>query len=348
MAFAKTLATAAVALAVAGFGSAALAEDWKFAHEEGPGDVQDLYAQEFKRLVEERTDGDVTVTIYTYGQLGNENDITELTAAGAIQFSNASPGHLGTFVPEVQIFSIPFLLSANPEVNKQVLAESPALYEGLAEDFEDKGLKLYTIYPEGEMVWTTKKEIRSPEDFEGTKFRVMTSPMLIETYKSFGTNPVALPWGEVYSGLQLNLIDAQVNPMFFIESAKFYEVTDYLIFAGQQEYTTTVVANADFWNGLSDEHRDMLTEIRAELQDWIFDKQAEANAAALDRILEAKPEMNVVRLTPEERKVFEERAAGLDEVLIDMTGDDLAETLEQFRAEIAAAEEELGATAAAE
>ena len=49
---------------------AASAESWKFAVEEGPGDVQTLYAQEFKRLVEAHQ-GQVKVTIYTYGQLGN-------------------------------------------------------------------------------------------------------------------------------------------------------------------------------------------------------------------------------------------------------------------------------------
>ena len=50
----KATLSAAALFAVAG--TAAHAEEWKFAHEESPGDVQDLYAQEFKRLVEEKTD----------------------------------------------------------------------------------------------------------------------------------------------------------------------------------------------------------------------------------------------------------------------------------------------------
>jgi TRAP-type C4-dicarboxylate transport system substrate-binding protein len=45
--------------------SAAAAEEWKFAVEEGPGDVQTLYAEEFKRLVEERSGGKIQVTVYT-------------------------------------------------------------------------------------------------------------------------------------------------------------------------------------------------------------------------------------------------------------------------------------------
>jgi TRAP-type C4-dicarboxylate transport system substrate-binding protein len=70
---------------------AATAEEWKFAIEEIDGSVQDAYAQEFKRLIEEKTGGDVTVTVYPYGALGTSADLTELVTQGAIQFATASP-----------------------------------------------------------------------------------------------------------------------------------------------------------------------------------------------------------------------------------------------------------------
>lgn len=325
---------AAFALAAA---SGASAAEWKFAVEESPGDVQTLYAQEFKRLVEERTGGKTTVTVYTYGQLGNENDLTELTAGGAIQFSNASPGHLGTFVPEVQVLSLPFLLPESDEAKAKVLSSSPALYDALAKDFASKGLKLFTVYPEGEMVWTTKKEVRKPEDLGDVKFRVMTSPILIEQFKLYGANPVALPWGEVYSGLQMNVIQAQVNPPFFIESAKFHEVTTHLIYPGDVEYTTTVVANADFWNSLSDKDKAMLKEVRNQLQTFIIAKEKEKNAAALAKMKKDNPNIKVIKLTDAEREVFRKRVAPLGAKLVEMVGGRTGEILEQLKADAAAA-----------
>ena len=330
------------AMSLAAF-SAASAESWKFAVEEGPGDVQTLYAQEFKRLVEARTKGQVKVTIYTYGQLGNENDITELTAGGAIQFSNASPGHLGTFVPEVQVLSLPFLLPDSDKAKADVLSNSQALYGSLAKDFAGKGLKLFTVYPEGEMIWTTKKAIHKPEDLGDVKFRVMTSPILIEQFKLYGANPVALPWGEVYGGLQMNVIQAQVNPAFFIESAKFHEVTDHLIYVRDVEYTTTVVANADFWQGLSDERKKMLGEVRNELQTFILAKEREKNEAAVAKMKKDNPKLQTVRLTDAERELFRKRAEPLAGKLVDMVGGRTAEILKQIKADIAAAEAKYGA-----
>lgn len=340
--FKATLSAAAVCAVAGSMATAAHAEEWKFAIEESTGDVQDLYAKEFKKLIEEKTNGDVKVTIYTYGQLGTENDITELTASGAVQFSNASPGHLGTFVPEIQVFGVPYLLSQNNDVNKAILSKSPTIYKGLSKDFESKGLKLYTMYPEGEMVWTTKKKVTKPSDFDGVKFRVMTSPILIDTYKSFGSDPVALPWGEVYSGLQTSVIDAQVNPIFFIESAKFYEVTDYLIYAGQQQYTTTVVTNSAFYKGLSDKRKELLKDVKAQLDDYIFKAQKKLNDEALARIKKAKPSIKVIRLNAEQRKKFEEASKGIGEKLVKEVGGDTKQVLHDLREEIAKKEKELG------
>ena len=141
---------------------AAWAEEWKFALEEITGSVQDAFAQEFKRRIEEKSNGEITVTIYPYGQLGTSADLTELAANGAIQIANASPGHLGSLIPEVQVFSLMYLLSENDEVNKRVLSESPTIYEDLQAKFDEKGLQLLTMYPEGDQVWTANKEIRSP------------------------------------------------------------------------------------------------------------------------------------------------------------------------------------------
>lgn len=337
MAFTGKLKTLVLGIALGLAATSASAADWKFAVEESPGDVQTLYAEEFKRLIEERTGGKTTVTVYTYGQLGNENDLTELTAGGAIQFSNASPGHLGTFVPEVQVLSLPFLLPDSDEAKADVLSNSKALYEMLAADFANKGLKLFTVYPEGEMVWTTKKAVRTPEDLGDVKFRVMTSPILIEQFKLYGANPVALPWGEIYSGLQMNVIQAQVNPPFFIESAKFHEVTSHLIYPGDVEYTTTVVANSDFWDGLSDEDRTMLNEVRDELQTFIIAKQKEKNATALENMQKAKPDIEVIKLTEEERDMFRKRVEPLSGKFVEMVGGRSGEILEQLKADVAAA-----------
>ena len=336
----RRIATAlAAGLLGIAWSQAVAAEEWKFAIEEIEGSVQDAYAQKFKELIEEKTGGEVTVTIYPYGTLGTSADLTELVTQGAIQFANASPGHLGTMVPEIQVFSIPYLLSEDNSANKQVLTESEVIYDQLQEDFHAKDLHLLTMYPEGEMVWTTNKEIRTPEDFDNFKMRTMVSPMLVAAYEAYGASPTPMPYGEVYGGLQLKQIDGQVNPIFAIEEMKFYEVTDYMIFSGEQEFVTTVVTNSDWYQAdLSDEHKQALDETINELADYIFEVQEQYNQERLETIKAEKPEIEIIELTEEERAAFEERAQQVREAYVEMVGGDAEQVLNDLQAEIEAAE----------
>jgi TRAP-type C4-dicarboxylate transport system substrate-binding protein len=335
----------ASAVALVGFatiGTAAAQEEWRFALEEIEGSVQDMYAQEFARMVEERTDGEVTVTIYPYGQLGTSADLTELAAGGVIELTFASPGHLGTLIPEVQVFSLHYLLSENPEVNKELLGSSDVLYEGLSDDFDEVGLELITMFPEGEMVWTTNRMIDEPGDFDGFRMRTMVSPMLVAAYEALGASPTPMPYGEVYSGLQLGQIDGQVNPIFAIEEMGFYEVTDYMIFAGQQEFTTTVVAGDDWFNSLSQERQDMITGIQDDLLDFIYEQQQAMNAERLEIIRENRPELEIIELTAEQRAVFEDASQEARQAFIDMVPEGEA-LLTSLLAEVERLEAEMGA-----
>jgi tripartite ATP-independent transporter DctP family solute receptor len=334
-------AAATVALGLGAVAAPAQAEQWKFALEEVDGSVQDAYAEAFKKRIEEKSGGDVTINIFPYGTLGTSTQLTELAANGALQFANASPGHLGKLIPEIQVFSIPYLLPENAECTKQILGGSEVLYESLSDKFADKGLKLLTMYPEGEMVWTTDKKVTSPEDFKNFKMRVMTSPLLTAAYQAFGANPTPMPYSEVYSGLQLGQIDGQVNPIFAIEEMKFYEVQDYMIWAGQQEFTTTVVANADFYNGLSDEHQQMVDETVSEMVDVIFNIQNEYNQERLEKIKNDPKSPEMVRLSDEQREPFRKAATEVEAKFVDMVGDSGERVLNALKDEIAACEQSM-------
>ena len=336
--WAAASAAVAFALAIGASSGAARAETWKFALEEVDGSVQDAFAEKLKELVEQRSNGDVTVEIYPYGTLGTSDDVTELVQTGALQLANASPGHLGSTVPEMQVFSIPYVLSTKDAVNKKVLTGADVIYEDLAKAVRAKGLELMTMYAEGQMVWTANKKITAPDDFSNFKMRTMTSPLLVEAYKAFGANPTAMPYGDVYSGLQLGTIDGQVNPVFAIEEMKFYEVSDYMIYAGQQEFTTSVVTGANWYENLAEDKRALLDNAIDDATDYIFDKQRSYNKERLANIKKAKPELEIIELTDEQRDVFRERAQRVRDKYVDMVGPSGKKILDKLVAAVAEAE----------
>ena len=94
-----------------------------------------------------------------------------------------------------------------------------------------------------------------------------------------------------------------------------------------------MVSNAAFYEGLSDERKEMLAEVKAELDDFIYDAQKKANDEALARIKEAKPEIEVIRLNEEQREVFKEASKGIGASLVEEVGGDTEEVLNSLREE---------------
>jgi len=294
-------------------------EVWRFAIEETRGSVQDAYAQRFAELVHERSGGEVEVTVYPYGSLGTSNHITEQLHMGTLELAMSSPGHLGKLIPEVQALLLHYTLSDDAERNARALRD-PRLRAYLDELYAEKGLSFVTAFGEGWMVWTTQQPVRSPRDLEGVRFRVMTSPLLVAAYEAYGASPTPLPYSEVYSGLQLGMIDAQVNPVFAIEEMRFYEVSGALVFPRHAEFVTTLAANRPWLDSLSDSRRAMVEDIVTELQGEIFETQRRFNAERLARIRQLAPELSMVELEADERAAFEERAAGVRDVYLDLAG----------------------------
>lgn len=329
-------ALTAIGVLAAGITSAQAAS-WKYAFEEALTEVQGVYATKFKEYIEANSDH--TVQLFPYGTLGESADIMEQAQAGILQFVDQSPGFTGSLIPEAQVFFVPYLLPTDQDHLARFYKESKAINEDFVDLYAEQGLELLTMFPEGEVAMTTKNPVRSCADLNEVKFRVMTNPLLVESYKAFGATPTPLPWGEVYGGLQTNIIQGQENPTFFLYSTKIYEVTEHITYAGHNNFTTAVMANKEFFDGLSAEERKLINDAATHAYDYIVDYQKGLADSELKKIKEAKPEMTITVLSEEERSCFKEAAAEVEAKFIEMTGEGGKAILEQLKQDLAATDE---------
>lgn len=328
----KTLLSGTV-MVLAGM-TLAQAADWKYAFEEAITDVQGVYATKFKETVEANSDH--TITLFPYGSLGESADIMEQTQAGLLQFVNQSPGFTGALIPEAQVFFVPYLLPTDQDHLGRFFKNSKAINEDFVGLYANQGLELLSMYPEGEVAMTTKSPVGSCADLDEVKFRVMTNPLLVESYKAFGATPTPLPWGEVYGGLQTNIIQGQENPTFFLYSTKIYEVTDHITYAGHNNFTTALMANKQFYDGLSAEDQKVIQDAAASAFDYIVGYQKSLADSELEKIKAAKPEMTITVLSEDERACFKAAAAEVEAKFIEMTGESGKSILNQMKADLEA------------
>ncbi|WP_158734916.1 DctP family TRAP transporter solute-binding subunit [Alteribacillus sp. YIM 98480] len=309
---------------------------FRFAHEESPDSVQNDYAEAFKEKIEKKTDGRVVVEIYPVGQLGDATQQAEQLQIGAIDFAIVSPGNTGTMVPENQLFVLHFLFSDNMEVNQKVLNESDAL-DQLSQLYEEKNIKVLDYWTEGFQQWTSNNNISEPADFSGLKFRTIPSPLLTASYEAYGANPTPMAYEEVYSGLQLNMIDGQENPFFAVEEMNFHEVQNYLIDSRHALYATTTAVNPDYYESLPEDIQDKVDDTIEELAEESFKIQEKRNEEALESI-QSDNEVEITELSDEERNAFREKSQQVFDTYKEEVGQDGAEILDELQKEIEHAE----------
>jgi TRAP-type C4-dicarboxylate transport system substrate-binding protein len=313
------------------------ADNWRYAMEEGLTDPQGLFATRFKEEIEANSDH--TIQIYPVGSLGESADAMEQAQAGLLQFIDQSPGFTGALIPEAEAFLVPYIQPTDPQEVRTFFKEGVAVNEMFHGIYREQGLELLAVFPEGEQVVTTMEEFRSPEDLDGMKIRTMTSPLLLETYTAFGASPIAMAWGELIGALKTNMVDGQENPTIWIEAYGLDDLTKVMTYTGHGQYTTAVMANADFYDGLGDEDKTLVQNASQAALDYILDVAVDLDAIGLARIQETNPDYKIVRLTEEERAVFKERAKQVEAAFIDRAGDRGAAILAQMKLDLIAAQQ---------
>jgi TRAP-type C4-dicarboxylate transport system substrate-binding protein len=133
----------------------------------------------------------------------------------------------------------------------------------------------------------------------------------MDAFKAMGANPTPMSFNEVYSALQQGVVDAQENPLGHIYSSRFYEVQKCLTLSGHVYSTHMVLANPDFYAGLSDEDRALIDSALARAIDYQQEVIASEEQEQLAAIKAAG--VTVTNLTPEEVAKFQEVTAPIRE-----------------------------------
>lgn len=284
---------------------------FKIAHEDTAEGPLQVYCEAFDKHLQELTDGKYSLSIYTVGQLGDTVACVEQCQQGSLDMVLDGGGTYGCLIPYFNVSYLYYLFPADEAAYEECIANSEA-FAKLGEITDEQ----YNLHPidwlhEGADCWTANKEIRKPEDFGGVKFRVVANDIAMANYEAFGASCTPMAYTEVYSGLQLGMIDGQVNPLACIKDQKFYEVQtsitcpkcDYLLFAN--------CMNSARWESLPEAGKEAFLEA-AELARQDYYEYFHEYEAELISFMEENG-CTYSELTDEEIAVFAELApAGWD------------------------------------
>jgi len=287
------------------------------------GHSSHLGLEEFKRLVEEKSNGEITVEVYHSGQLGDDRSSTEAVQLGIQEVVVASDANVAPFVPELNVLAFPYLFP-NSEVAHKVL--DGEIGQELLKSFEEKNMIGLGFMENGfRNITNSKKPIESVNDLEGLKLRVMNNDVHIDFFRTLGANPTPMAFTELYTGLQQGAVDAQENPNALIYQSKFHEVQKYLTETRHVYSAYAFLMNKKFFESLSEEHQKIIQESAEEAVKFQREENARQDEEAKELMIESGIQYN--EISEEVFNEMREKAQPIIEKYSGKVGEEIVEKI---------------------
>lgn len=203
------------------------------------------------------SDNTMELVIYPSGQLGSERELVELLQIGSLAMTKVSASSLEGFVPEMKVFSLPYLIRdrehywrvLNSEIGQSLLAKaSSARLKGMA--YFDAGSRSF---------YSTDGPILTPDDLLGKKIRVLNSPTSMATINALGGAATPIAWGELYAALQQGVVDGAENnpPSYYL--SRHYEIAPYYSLDEHTFVPDIILLSLPVWQSLTAQQQQWVT-----------------------------------------------------------------------------------------
>lgn len=283
----------------------------------------------FANLVNEKSNGSITIDLYPGGQLANTTEQDEACVAGSIDMVTGMTSDLTDFVKEMALFDMPNVFDDIDHMRR--FLESDYAKVQINKYCEASGIHMLAFSDAGFRQLTTNKPTASVADLANQKIRTMTNKYHMAYWNSVAS-AVPMQFNELFMGLQQGTVDGQENPYMNIVGNNLQEVQKYIVETNHVGHIIVFFMNNDLYQSLPENTRALIDECAAEAAE--FAKGVASESIEKDKQICLDAGCEIVTFNDEDLATLRENA----QIVYDMVKEDLgAETVQLFQDAIDAA-----------
>ncbi len=275
--------------------------------------IETLTAKRFAKLVSEESGGNVHIEFYPNDEMtgGNTNEAVRSITEGAIDLGAYVSGTMSMLDPRLEVATIPWSFSSYQEARKIIDETGGEYYEKILSEY---GLVyLGSTHNAMRQLTSNRNPVRSPQDIEGMRIRVLGGEVYRLFFSALGAEPIPLGWSELNIAIRQNFIEGQENGFFLMRSGHLNEIQKYMTVWNYLYENYLFVINRKTFEQLEPKAQKLLREKMREACEWSRDYLEEEEKKI--RLQFEADGLEIIELTPEELKVFQEKVQPLREKL---------------------------------
>ena len=258
-------------------------------HGNNLGTPNDKWANYFKELVEERSEGKITVNVYPNNEMGTERELTEGVQVGTYDIQVTGLISSLSFIPALATLNMPFMFNGMTAAQiDQALNQSD--YHTLMQNaYGDSQFYLLGGFMQAATFRnvTSNRAINTLEDFKGLKIRIVENAYCLKFWESIGSAPTSVTWAETYLALQQGMVDAQENPFDNIYLGNIQDVQKYLVISEHLLNVNHMIMNKARFDSLPQRYQQVVEECAAQAREKAADEMAQSIEEYHQKLLDA-------------------------------------------------------------
>ncbi|MGL6199629.1 MAG: DctP family TRAP transporter solute-binding subunit [Lachnospiraceae bacterium] len=217
-------------------------------------------AQLFAEMIEEKSGGNVIVSVFPNDQLasGNMSKGLEMLCDGTVDLDCHSTSIIANLDNRLMVSTLPWTFSDYQEAEDVFFGTGGEYIDSVV---KEKGLTyLGSVHNGFKAMTCSKRLIKTPEDLNGLKMRIPGGDFFSAFYSEFGASPQAMSWAEVFTALQQGTIDGHDNSLSTINSSNVQEVQKYITISKHTYEAFTFLANEESFSRLNVATQELVKE----------------------------------------------------------------------------------------
>ena len=269
-----------------GLAAPALAQEkitLRLGHDQVTGHTYHRSALHFAKRVAEESNGEIQIRVAPGAQLGTETSMLDGLKSGNIDLSVSTTANASSFVKKYGLLSVSYLFTDDKHFLRALNdAEFLKMFDAMTAEANPGFRRAGLITPGARHYYSNKGPVTAIDDLSQIKMRVMASPVESKVWGALGTSPLAIPFGDLYTGMQTGLVQAAENSPGSYALNKHYEVARFFSMTGHQWPISGLFISDVTWNKLSDKHKAVITKVGSEIPNFSVKDAVESDAKVLD------------------------------------------------------------------
>ena len=225
----------------------------------------------FASMVEEYSEGSITIEFAFGGALGTPAELPFLVEGGAVDMAPVVPAFNADAFPNIVATQLIWWSSGDPEVDLRrqydliVEMHSLPLFAAEWESYNQRPLFVQQLPP---YFFYSNDDVCTVEGMRGQRIRSLGRD-LPRAFEVRGITPLNMTTNEMYEGLERGTVERVTLPPDVYVDANFYEISNqacgpvFWLGAGH-----TITINNDTWERLDDRQKEAMLRASADVQDF--------------------------------------------------------------------------------